>query len=154
MSESEYFHRLYQFQMQQQAIINEEIRKYGRQRTFSHHSLPPLHSPHSAMPDIGPPSSSMMSPIQGGGGSPHDRGVPMHHNQAMGGPPSYTREESLTGLSEYGQTGAYQQQPPLPSFFNPDLENSGGMDDLDFANSGPARHPQHWRADYDAPAMH
>ena len=138
MSENEYFARLYHFQKQQQEMINEDIRRYGRQRTYSPgHPLPPLHHSHPTLTDL----------VQGAGGGVGAPNPPMH---VMGGPPSYSREESLSSAAagEYLH-GAAMQHHVLPNFFNNTDMDNGGMDDLEYRSS-PQRLP-HW--DYEQ-AMH
>ena len=138
MSEAEYYARLYHFQKQQQEMINEDIRRYGKQR--------PSYSPMPGMSQLPPLHSGQptMSDFAGGGQMPAmmGRGMP---------PPHYAREESLA--SDYQLAMGHHTTMPIP--FGAAEMDSGLMDDppdLDFGSHTAPRHPfQGW--EYDTHAM-
>ena len=124
MSEAEYFTSLYYYTVQQQQIINEEIRRYGRQRTQFAQLPVEL-------------QRQMMAQMGGLRGAQHDADMQAQQQQQQQQqqqmmplpPPGYERGDSTASRS--GGRGSGGLASPLPSMlppFMPDLLDSSMED--------------------------
>ena len=125
MSEQEYFTKLYYYTVQQQKIINEEIRRYGRQRTQFAQLPVEL-------------QRQMMAQMAAGAGRGGDGMIGM--------PPGYERGDSTSSVGLGGGGGSAHMPSSLPPFM-PDLLD-GGMEESVSYNNDEHHQPPHQPWDF------
>ena len=132
MSEQEYFTALYYYTVQQQKIINEEIRRYGRQRTqFA--QLPP---------ELQRQMMVQMGGLRGGDMQP-DMQPDMQAMMPLP-PPSYERGDSTGSATGGGGMPASSLPSLLPPFL-PDYLDSSMEESISYASEDPQQPPsQPW----------